>query len=298
VRQAPVAPALRALLEGLFDHAGLFPPAALDMEHAWRDFLHHRDSELGWLLGGFVCPLARLPELLEQAGGAAGLPPLTLLADPATLSHGALPADLRVKGWELRLPAGARVEELAGWEAGLPDRAPRYWEPPAAWAPERTSEWAAALRESGGAQGLKLRCGGQAAADFPAVEQVAAMIALARDHSLPLKLTAGLHHPLRHWRPELGAWMHGFLNLYLAALAAQVHGLEPRGLAPILAETRRDAFHLQGDELRWRELRFNTLEIREARRLLPGHGSCSIDEPATDLRAMGWLPGDAMGDTT
>lgn len=308
-----VDPALRALAEGLVDYAGLFPPAVLPMDTAWREYGRHRRSAEAWMLGRFICPATHLPELRAGVTTADGELPLLLLANRAPTAEAltqslqadasawvafqaAFPGRATAQAWELRLPADAPggtswARRLDDWAACLPAGADLCWEPDPAWDAARLQDLASALAARGdGRWGLKLRCGGVTAAEFPSVERVALVLALARDLGLPLKFTAGLHHPLRHWRPELGAWMHGFLNVYAAALAAQVHGLCARDLRPLLEETRRDAFRLVAHELRWRELRFCAREIQEARRLLPGHGSCSFDEPVADLRALGWLP--------
>jgi hypothetical protein len=56
-------PTLHALLEGVLDYAGLFPPAKLPMPDAVRNYLAYRTSAQSWVLGGFVCPVSRLEEL-------------------------------------------------------------------------------------------------------------------------------------------------------------------------------------------------------------------------------------------
>jgi hypothetical protein len=59
----PAVDARRALLEGLFDHAALFPPASLAMPAALAEDRRARESEDAWLLGRFVVPASRLGEL-------------------------------------------------------------------------------------------------------------------------------------------------------------------------------------------------------------------------------------------
>ena len=67
--------ALDALLGGLIDYAGLFPPAALDMPAAVRLYAAHRGDRRSHALGTFVVPASRLEELageraaLGQDGG-------------------------------------------------------------------------------------------------------------------------------------------------------------------------------------------------------------------------------------
>src|SRR5689334_20933712 len=54
---------LRALLSGILDYAGLFPPARLPLDAAVRNFARYRTEPEAWMLGRFVCPAARLAEL-------------------------------------------------------------------------------------------------------------------------------------------------------------------------------------------------------------------------------------------
>jgi hypothetical protein len=53
---------VRILLAHAIDYAGLFPPAALSMEAAVRNYEIYRDGPDSWALGRFVVPLARAEE--------------------------------------------------------------------------------------------------------------------------------------------------------------------------------------------------------------------------------------------
>ena len=57
---------LRALLEHLIDYAGLFPPAALSMQDAVRNYARYREGEYAWALGKFVVPKERAHEVPEE----------------------------------------------------------------------------------------------------------------------------------------------------------------------------------------------------------------------------------------
>jgi len=63
---------LRVFLEHLIDYAGLFPPAALSMEEAVRNYARYREGEYAWALGPFVVPQERVSEVPETF-------PLTIL---------------------------------------------------------------------------------------------------------------------------------------------------------------------------------------------------------------------------
>ena len=53
---------VRALMSGLIDYAGLFPPARLAMDAAAEEYERARRSAEAWMLGRFCAP-GRLEEL-------------------------------------------------------------------------------------------------------------------------------------------------------------------------------------------------------------------------------------------
>ena len=57
---------LRALLEHLIDYAGLFPPAALSMQDAVRNYARYREGEYAWALGPFIVPKERAAEVPRE----------------------------------------------------------------------------------------------------------------------------------------------------------------------------------------------------------------------------------------
>lgn len=56
-------PALRSLLSGIIDYAGIFPPAKLPLDEAIRNYAAYRRCDERWMLGRFICPAGRLVEL-------------------------------------------------------------------------------------------------------------------------------------------------------------------------------------------------------------------------------------------
>src|SRR5690348_3919368 len=93
--------ALRTLLAGAVDYAGLFPPAGLDMDAAVRHHAAYRASPERWLLGRFVVPAARLDELADAVARLGAAP-----------GAGDLP-------WRVAALVGADADaELAGVDAG------------------------------------------------------------------------------------------------------------------------------------------------------------------------------------
>jgi hypothetical protein len=230
-------------LARLIDHAPLFPPASLDMPAAVEEDARARGSEQAWMLARFVCPASRLPELERQLGGAA--PP----AISAVLDGG---------DWATaRLPVEAL--EMVGPPPFEPTGVELFCEVPL------EGDWRDTLAAvaAAGAK-AKLRCGGKA---VPAVEDVAAFFAAARDLELPFKATAGLHHPVRSERE------HGFLNFLTAADRAAA-GADEAELREILATTDPERL---------------TTGSAAGRELFVSIGSCSFREPVEDLQALGIL---------
>lgn len=121
--------------------------------------------------------------------------------------------------------------------------------------------WGEPVQVPSGAM-LKLRCGGEY---VPSACQLGLAITQCVEQGLAFKLTAGLHHAVRTDDE------HGFLNVF-AAVEAALDGDDP---VPALLN----------DDPR-------ALKVRDpaaVRGLFRSIGTCSIDEPLTDLRALGWL---------
>jgi hypothetical protein len=324
---------LRALLAGVIDYAGLFPPARLPLDQAVRNYARYRREADAWMLGRFVIPAARLPELEpfhEELAGPEGPFVIAVLGrggeDLNSFLEG-LGADLqaaaafqkqysrhvRVEVLEVRLPPdaadparqnGTRV--LLDFAATLISRvgpagltlAYEVGPVPDGRAAVRavvgSLAWYNALdavkQRTCCSAGFKLRCGGPEASAFPSPEQVAFTIDVCREAGVPLKFTAGLHHPVRHLDPGLQAPMHGFMNVFAAGVLAHARRLGAEQVRPILEDEDASHFVFTDEGLRWQDLQASTEEVAAARReAVLSFGSCSFDEPRDDLRALGWL---------
>jgi len=315
-------PCAKALLDGIIDYAGLFPPAKLPMDEAFARFVEHRSSDDGWMLARFVCPAARFDELepLLEAADPSQLPiTVSVLGrggdtlesflesveqDTKSITgFSARQADRAVPDvFEVRLPeaGGAVVAVSQAWgrltNNGSRSLTPFFevsllgeWRPrmPAAAAAVRDTD-----RKAGDHNrvGLKIRCGGLEAPAIPEVTAVAAAIATCRATGVPLKATQGLHHPFRHHDPELDADVHGFFNLFAASALAHVHDLPVKTLIEIIGETDPEAFVVEPERLAWRDYDASADNIAEARRsVLTSFGSCSFSEPRDDLRTLGFI---------
>ena len=313
-----VAASLRALLTQIVDYAGLFPPASLPLDQAVRSYARYRHEPEAWMLGRFICPATRLVELTPFLTLFRSTPPFACsvlgraVQSAAELLEGfrsdivsikafreAHGGQVRVDSYEVRLPVEVvqyGPERASDFVCQLQRLSPEALAPLAMWYEfSFGANWRQALADVvpvvTGRGGIKVRCGGQDAAAFPTVEQLAFAITTCRDAEAPLKFTAGLHHPIRRFDPGVPANMHGFLNVFCASVLAEARRLGEAQVQNILTDEAPDHFAFDEEGFRWRELRATTAEIAMARRrLATSFGSCSFDEPRDDLRTLGLLP--------
>jgi hypothetical protein len=184
------------------------------------------------------------------------------------------------------LPHGVDVVSLKEARSILGDL-PVFWEAP----PARAETTIALLAEfnsdaDSATFGYKLRTGGVTADAFPTSMQIAKALVTPATHQLPIKFTAGLHHPLRQYRAEVQTKMHGFLNVLGAAVLAAEHRWDTNQTAMMLEDENVDSFSFADDFFAWREWRIDTKRLQYRRRFVVSFGSCSFDEPRDDLRAL------------
>jgi hypothetical protein len=292
----------RVLLDELIDDAGLFPPARLPMTEALTTHRATLDSPHAFLVGRFLCPTSRLPELV--AAGAPARLGLVVDGDLAAALAGAAAAladadGVVVETVEARAPGrGWTADDVqaayaALRAAGLPGRPQLYLE--VADSTDRHGCRAhvalvAAARDAHGLDGdlpppgAKLRCGGATPAEVPPAAAVATFAAACAVAGVPFKATAGLHHPVA------APGRHGFLNL-LAATAMARAGTDVEELLPVLAADRPGAFTCTADAFGWDDHRFEAGAVHALRAAaLVAIGSCSVAEPVDDLTGLGVLP--------
>ena len=246
-----LARSAKALFTGLIDYAGLFPPAALPMADAVRNYEAYRQGEHAWMLGRFVVPQPHAHEV------------------PADYPRSVIGVD------EVKASSADEIARLAS----IGD-ATRYIE-------VGDLELIDAIAEHG--LRAKIRTGGITADAFPQAEFVANFMARCADRGVAFKATAGLHHPVRCLRPltyEASAphgTMHGFVNVFMAA------ALLPHAEA-ILLEDEPQAFAFDDDQASWRGHAVTTEDLERIRNEFAiSFGSCSFVEPIADLKELGWL---------
>jgi hypothetical protein len=299
---------LRQILNAVIDYAGMFPPARLPLHDAIVSFANYLHDPDRWMLNRFICPAANLGELrgyagafdatdrrlrvsaLGRGGGSPGEFERNLDADARDIQrfHDECGRFAVVEAFETRVPPDhdACVAGLTSMtrSLGLAGSVESTARPSA----EPRLELIERLRGTG--LGFKLRTGGEVAEAFPSPRFVAQAILACRDAGVPIKFTAGLHHPIRHFNDSVGTKMHGFINIYAGAVLASVHGLDEASLLRILEIEDASAFIFTDESLSCQGLSASVERIAAARAaFLQTFGSCSFDEPRDDLRALGWM---------
>lgn len=292
-----------ALLSGVIDYAGLFPPAGLSMASAVEAYRDALDGPSAWMLGRFVTPAARLREL-RQALDAL---PASAHGSPWRVStivrHGSQDDLDALAAFNTAPTSGQRaaVDALESKPAsldGIDWLAPRtraigdvYVEiAPGPDAPAWLGRVAALELRA------KVRTGGLTAEAFPSPAALASFLAAAVQQGVPFKATAGLHHAVRGayrltYEPGSAiAPMYGCLNVLLATSALEAG--EPVAVAEaILQQSDAASLAFTADAVRWADRAFPAERLRATRaRHFVSFGSCSFREPVEELTALAAKP--------
>jgi len=299
------AASLQALLDQAIDYAGMFPPCALALEPALRNQARYVCTPEAWMLNGFVLSVEQFDAARQflsdfspdQPLRVAALGPKTTNADDFLAALTKAAAALRsfssydtnpisISHLEMFLPEDIDAASLknAGAIAG---KLLVFWEAP----PERAEQTIQLIARHKDDQntavfGYKLRTGGVTADAFPSSTQIARALVAAAASQLPIKFTAGLHHPIRQFRHEVKTKMHGFLNVLGAAVLAAEHQWNPDQAVMMLEDEDPRSFSFTDDLFGWRDWQIGTEHLRNRRKYVRSFGSCSFDEPRDDLRAL------------
>lgn len=291
---------LKALLAGVVDYAGLFPPAGVDMQVAVHNYAAYRAHTDSWMLGRFVLPAARLDEFSTHLRdiGAQAAPEWRLSA----LLGADVDADIeRVRSFDREHRGRARVDCLEG-KLGSVDAMQRL-------AKGAGSEFAvfAEIPSDGDVESLvdgakraginvKIRTGGVTADVFPSADAVVRFFRCCIDAGVTFKATAGLHHAVRGeyrltYDPTAATGeMFGFLNVLLAA-GLMLNSSSDDDALELLEERDPTAFTATETSIRWRDFTLDEERARSLRdRVLVSFGSCSFTEPVDELRSLVLLP--------
>jgi hypothetical protein len=295
----------KALLSGIIDYAGLFPPARLPLEQAIRNYARYRTGAQRQMLGRFVVPAARLAELspfmgelfspdvfleLSIVGGGgqtrqdflAGLP---RDVEDMVRFHAPHRRRAEIRSIELRLPPdlapGAELDlirdayERPSYQGQHPPTLFLELASGTDWRSRQESAIEAIGRFNEEVRpgrpiptapcGFKLRCGGSEPGSVPSPGQVVGAIYSCLASRVPFKATAGLHHPLRRLDPALGVPTHGFLNLFGMGTLAFNGQLNPVQAVEMLTDEDPGNFVFDDTGFLWKDRRTTVADIHASR---------------------------------
>ena len=288
--------AIRSLMAGMIDYAGLFPPAALDMKAVVGNYSEYASGQENSALGRLIVPVGRLSEFTDVFNEVccdererAWLLSVIGSDDPvenATLIDSFTQGAVLIDAIELKASDPGSAKRLL---TGLPDGLIAYIEFP----PDKASEMLPVLAQFGAL--AKIRMGGLTHDAIPDPVTVARFLIACADSQIPFKATAGLHHAVRGEyeldddsdSPPLT--MHGFMNVFLAAALAWL-GKEEESIVATLEQESAMVFRVSEDSVRWQGSAVTTSQVGMMRRDFGiSFGSCSFLEPIEELKALGWL---------
>lgn len=283
----------------------MFPPCSLGLEPALTNHARYVRLPDRWMLNAFVLPVG-------QFDAAKQFLPLFDPMRPLCISALGTKTENAIAFYEALLETDAAIRALSAHnvdlvsisqlEMFLPDDVdssllkearsimgglPAFWEAPAERA-ERTIALLAEHNSNAGHPifGYKMRTGGVTADAFPTSAQIAPALVAPVTHQVPIKFTAGLHHPLRQYREEVQTKMHGFLNVVGAAVLAAEHKWDVVQTTAMLEDEGVSSFKFDDEFFAWRDWKIDIQRLRDRRRFVTTFGSCSFDEPRDDLRAL------------
>src|SRR5438132_3334758 len=304
------AASLSALLTQSIQYAGIFPPCSLALEPGLQNQANYVRDPDAWMLNTFVLPVEKFDAAVGNLSLFDREHPLLISALGAkTANAGEFIDTLKITAEKIRSFSAEHVDLVSARQLEMPLpqdvdlgllgkmgsilkslKLQAFWETPVDSAEEAIALLAEHNSTTGAAQfGYKLRTGGVTAEAFPTSQQIGRALIAAAKRRVPIKFTAGLHHPIRQFRDEVKTKMHGFLNVFGAAVLAAEYQWDEQQTSEMLEDENGASFSFSDDFFAWREWKIATDQIKTRRKLVTSFGSCSFDEPREDLRALNLL---------
>lgn len=287
---------LDLILKGLFDYAGMFPPAQRSFEGALQESASFRTTlKRPWLVGSdfvldtehvrklatykdlrfdrtvSVCVLAtgRISDVITAATTLADTKFDNLSFQIASIEAKASVDTIETLVAELG-PAAQQLNALIAIELDL---SAEDWR-------ETLTKGVARLKTSPYRTALKCRATGPTGIG---AERLAAAISISADADLPLKVTGGFHHPIVE--PGVHTYPMGFLNLAAAVMFRRVlHATASENVLHELLINDSASALTWKDGVHFRSLRVSHTDLAKAK--AAAHfsiGSCSLHEPDSDI---------------
>jgi hypothetical protein len=286
---------LHILLSGLFDYAGMFPPANRSFEEALRETASFRVSiSRPWMLASDIVLDTEHTHKLRGVNlvvyGArspfrvcvlATEDPTRVLEEVGYITHKEPPAV--VTSIEVKVSPASVAETLEHYGVFCSTHGTLLCLEPNlsldSWSSD-LSATVAALQRSPLRPALKCRLTGPTGISS---ERFAAAIIAADEAGIPLKVTGGLHHPVVE--PERYPFPMGFLNVSVGVMFHRLlrECVPANLLEEILTNQNPEAFTF-GSQLGYKDLRMSLADLQKVKSA--SHfsiGSCSLHEPDEDL---------------
>lgn len=292
---------VKTLLGGAVDYAGLFPPAALSMPEAVINYATYRTSNYSWMLGRFVVTAERLDEFYDAAKDFISRDSGDAWRISVVAGEDINDTIKRVQQFDSKFGTGAAIDSLEvranstskieNTMRQLPEGVTPFFE---LGLGENFADLVALLAERGSL--AKIRTGGVTPDAFPKTRDIIRFVRACLAANVPFKATAGLHHPIRCYRPltyeenSIQGTMHGFLNLFLMTGMAR-EGYRMQLLEDVMEEEFNEVFEFEDSSVTWRhDYRLTVPQLTLLREKgIQSFGSCSFDEPVADLQKLGIL---------
>ncbi len=298
-------------MDRLIDYAGLFPPSELPFNDAISNYISYSSSSDSWILNRFICPVSKLNNLLPHLSNFTPEKPLHL----SVLLTGDFQDDKyinkfneelnAIKSFETQYGDVCKIESLEAkidvQNINLDDilnvitTSIEFLNNSVEIFLEPTDSDFSLISDQIFKSNikniqLKLRCGGVVPKAFPSSKTIASALSFCKNNNVKLKFTAGLHHPIRHFNEQIGTKMHGFVNVFGAALLFYTNKINKNTLIEALEDENPNNFNFKNSSFSWKN---NSLPVKEIVVLrdeaLLSYGSCSFDEPRDDLKDLGWM---------
>jgi hypothetical protein len=294
---------IELLVDNLIDYAGLFPPAQLSLDDTIENYITYTSSRHSHMLAKLILP----ENLIEEAYlklKQIKLPnkiPISLLTNNVSKNLNDFHKYSAVFNLE---NIEEKISDIKDLEKSVSEASSHTNEHNSlrvffeldgvllrdTWEKEIIQQLEILNKYNSNQIGLKIRCGGVTPDLTPKTERLAEYLKLSANIEIPIKFTAGLHHPLYSYHQSFSGFMHGFLNVYLATFFAYKCKINTSEIIKILEAKSLNDFKFSDKFIRWQsyEIANTDISILREKRVF-SFGSCSFDEPIDDLRSLGLL---------
>ena len=296
-------------LQKLIDYAGLFPPADLEIKTSLENYAKYIQSKDKWMMSKFIVPVSSLNDITYNI--------IKMFSEKYPIILSIISNDIyndieSIKKFSqinsktiIFSTYESQVLDISRFSTNLLDiyklsereglRLESFYEILS------DDNWVSKMNETVSIIskfntecktniGFKLRCGGVKSHMFPVVENIGHAIIACRDANVPMKFTAGLHHPVSRYSESVKTKMYGFLNIFVGGMIAHKFNLKNEQLKEILLDENPKNFIFDTNGLHWKSYSISNIEIAKYRKeSFISYGSCSFNEPREDLKKLGLL---------